>query len=284
MSNRQDKASAIGPEQWLAAARALLVAQGIEAVKVDRIARRLGVTRGGFYWHFRGRQALLDALLAEWEETSIIPFAELDSAAPDLESRILTLFLFWLQSKAFDARYDAAIRDWARKSLRVRRAVHKADQRRVAFIAEMFRAAGYPAREAGVRARVLYYTQIGYYALDVDEPVEARIPLAAPYYEIFTGRKLSPGALRAHTAFGRAIAAARRRRRAAPPPRHDGAPCVWNHRRLFRRRHRPGLRPFQSLEPGQRIPSRLGAGDRRAGAGAARSRVSVSSRRPISPG
>jgi AcrR family transcriptional regulator len=213
MIKRRDKAGAVGPKEWLAEARALLVAQGIEAVKVDRIARRLGVTRGGFYWHFRGRQALLDALLAEWEETSIIPFAELEAAEPDLQSRILTLFLFWLQSKSFDARYDSAVRDWARKSPRVRRAVHKADLRRVAFIAGIFRAAGYPAREAGVRARVLYYTQIGYYALDVDEPVEARIPLAAPYYEVFTGRKLTPGALRSHAAFSRAVAAAQRRRR-----------------------------------------------------------------------
>ena len=213
MTNRRSKADAIGPGQWVAAARALLVAQGIEAVKVDRIARRLGVTRGGFYWHFRSRQALLDRLLAEWEETSIIPFAQLDSAKPDLESQILQLFLFWLRSKEFDSRYDSAIRDWARKSPRVRRAVHKADRRRVAFIAEMFGAAGYPPREAEVRARVLYYTQIGYYALDVEEPEEVRIPLAAPYYEVFTGRKLSPGALRASGAFGRAIAARRRRAR-----------------------------------------------------------------------
>ena len=211
MTNRRSKTEAIGPGQWVAAARALLVAQGIEAVKVDRIARRLGVTRGGFYWHFRSRQALLDRLLAEWEETSIIPFAQLDQAKPHLESQILQLFLFWLQSKAFDARYDSAIRDWARKSPRVRGAVHKADQRRVAFIAEMFGAAGYPPREAEVRARVLYYTQIGYYALEIEEPEEVRIPLAAPYYEVFTGRKLSPGALRPHGPFGRAIAARRRR-------------------------------------------------------------------------
>ena len=214
MTNRRSKTEAIGPGQWVAAARALLVAQGIEAVKVDRIARRLGVTRGGCGNASRSRQALLDRLLAEWEETSIIPFAELDSVKPDLESRILQLFLFWLQSKAFDARYDSAIRDWARKSPRVRRAVHKADQRRVAFITGMFGAAGYPPREAEIRARVLYYTQIGYYALDVEEPEEVRIPLAAPYYEVFTGRKLSRGALRADGPFGRAIAARRRRWRA----------------------------------------------------------------------
>ena len=212
-AGREAKAGAIGPKEWVAEARALLVAQGIEAVKVDRIARRLGVTRGGFYWHFENRQALLDALLLEWQETSIIPFAELEAAESDLESRILTLFLFWLQSKSFDARYDSAVRDWARKSPRVRSAVRKADLRRIAFIAEMFHAAGYPVREAEVRARVLYYTQIGYYALDVDEPVEARLPLADPYYEVFTGRKLSPGALRSHNAFARAVAVAERRRR-----------------------------------------------------------------------
>jgi AcrR family transcriptional regulator len=213
------EAKAIGPKEWIAAARSMLISQGIEAVKIDRIAKGLGVTRGGFYWHFRGREALLDSLLEEWERTSTISFAALESAAPDLEARILRLFTFWLESKEFDTKFDTAIRDWARKSCRVRRAVHKADDRRVVFIREMFESAGYPAGEAAVRARVLYYTQIGYYALDVDESVESRIPLTAGYFEVFTGRKPSPQALAKFNAYAKSIAAKQRgRRRSVKPP------------------------------------------------------------------
>src|SRR3569832_1209011 len=61
-------APAIGRQGWLDTARAILIREGIAGVKVDRIARRLKVTRGGFYWFFDSHKQLLDALLADWEE------------------------------------------------------------------------------------------------------------------------------------------------------------------------------------------------------------------------
>lgn len=61
-------------ETWLATARDVLVEEGIAAVKVDRLAGRLGVTRGGFYHHFRDRADLLERLLAHWEaEARFVP-------------------------------------------------------------------------------------------------------------------------------------------------------------------------------------------------------------------
>jgi hypothetical protein len=65
---------------------------------------------------------------------------------------------------------------------------------------------------------VLYYTQIGYYALDVDESVESRIPLTSGYFEVFTGRKPSSQALAKFNAYAKSIAAKQRgRRRSAKP-------------------------------------------------------------------
>jgi AcrR family transcriptional regulator len=186
-----------GPADWLAAARAILIAEGIERVKVDRIAKRLGITRGGFYWHFRDRQALLDALLRDWERGNTTAFIEaVGQASGGIEARILAIFTIWIEARPFDPRYDMAVRDWARVSPAVRRAVHRADGRRIHFIRSLFEAEGYDGREALVRARVLYYTQIGYYALEVHETVRARLALADLYFEIFTGSPLSATGLR----------------------------------------------------------------------------------------
>jgi len=187
----------LGPADWLGAARAILIGEGIERVKVERIAKRLGVTRGGFYWHFRNRKALLDALLRDWERSNTVAFIEAVTQAPGgIEARILAIFTIWLEARRFDPRYDMAVRDWARVSAKVRRAVHRADDRRIHFIRSLFEQEGYDPREALVRARVLYYTQIGYYALEVHETVRARLALADLYFEIFTGKQLTPEGLR----------------------------------------------------------------------------------------
>ena len=53
-------------EDWTEAARKQLVAAGIEEVKVDRLARKMKVTRGSFYWHFKNRKDLLDSVLRVW--------------------------------------------------------------------------------------------------------------------------------------------------------------------------------------------------------------------------
>ncbi|MFO1060125.1 MAG: helix-turn-helix domain-containing protein [Dongiaceae bacterium] len=195
-SARRPPAGRTGPAAWLAAAREMLVADGVDQVRIDRIARRMGVTRGGFYWHFRDRQQLLDALLHDWEESCMIPFAAMAAAPLDLESGILRLFSFWLEASDFNLRFDAAVRDWARKSDPVRAAVRRADERRVAFIRGLFAGAGYGEPEALVRARVLYYTQVGYHTLEVEETLAARTALASLYYAVFTGRPLDPARIR----------------------------------------------------------------------------------------
>src|SRR5579863_5677371 len=74
----------LGREDWIAAARAELIAAGVNAVKVGRLARRLRVTRGSFYWHFKSHEDLLHELLRSWEKTNTEPFerALTQSGAP----------------------------------------------------------------------------------------------------------------------------------------------------------------------------------------------------------
>src|ERR671916_708238 len=64
------RAGALQAEDWVEAARTAMAEGGIEAVAVEPLARRLGVTKGSFYWHFKDRRALLEAMLGRWERES----------------------------------------------------------------------------------------------------------------------------------------------------------------------------------------------------------------------
>lgn len=203
---------------WIAAAGRLLVAEGVDAVKITRLAEALGVSRGGFYWHFADRADLLDALLALWERRNTRAVVEAAEAALDLTTGILALFDVWVDSARFDPALDGAVRDWARGSPKVRKAVQKADDARVAAIADLFARSGYAPTEAFIRARIIYFTQIGYYALGIAETMVQRMRYLESYFEGFTGRALPAGVAEAYRArqlrlrAGRPRHPARRRR------------------------------------------------------------------------
>lgn len=182
----------MGPQDWIEAALALLVSEGIDAVKVLRLAEELGVTRGSFYWHFKNRAALLDALIKSWKAKNTRAMTEALRDAGDLTSGILALFDCWLDIERFDPGLDSAMRDWARRAARVRRAVKRADDKRVQVIAELFTRSGYGQPEAFIRARIIYFTQVGYYALDVQETMDERFDYLAAYHRGFTGQELDP--------------------------------------------------------------------------------------------
>src|SRR5882724_417439 len=64
----------LGREVWLDSARRALIEEGTAGVEINKLAKRLGVSRGGFYWFFKSRTQLLDELLADWASTSIMLF------------------------------------------------------------------------------------------------------------------------------------------------------------------------------------------------------------------
>jgi AcrR family transcriptional regulator len=175
-------------DDWLDLAFALLARRGIGAVSVLDLSERLGVSRSSFYWHFRSRDGLLDALLQRWDDRntcSIVRQAEAPAAT--ITEAVCNVFRCWIDAALFSRRLDVAVREWARISTTARARLDRADRERMAAIETMFGRHGYAAEEALVRARVLYTMQIGYYALDIREPMEARLALAPHYLETFTG-------------------------------------------------------------------------------------------------
>ena len=177
---------------WLLAALEVFVAQGIEAVRITRLADDLGVTRGSFYWHFSNRNDLIDALVEYWRDKNTQAIVEAMEKATSLSDGIFRLFDTCLDTGLFDPRLDLAIREWARRSETIRLAVDDADTIRVQSITDFFTRFDYPMPQAFIRARVIYFAQIGFYALDVKEPLATRVSYTEAYFESFTGRRLAP--------------------------------------------------------------------------------------------
>lgn len=189
-------------EDWLRVAVAALIAGGIEQVKVQAIAQTLGVSRSSFYWFFKSRQDLLDQLLDHWLETNTQPLIERAERPADSACRsVLNVFECWVDEALFHPRLDIAMRDWARRSERVRKVVDLADTRRVKALTAMFARHGYDSENAFIRARVLYFMQIGYYSLGVDEPMETRVSYVAAYLRSFTGLEPTPAEINDFHAF-----------------------------------------------------------------------------------
>lgn len=177
---------------WLAAARSALIANGIEAVKVDRLAKTLNVTRGGFYWHFKDRKDLLDALLENWErQTNQMFESVLDQDHSDGAAEFIALVNAWIEEDVYSPAYDAAVRDWARKSSHVATAVRRVDNHRIEILRRIFTDLGYVGNAAFIRARITYFHQVGYYTLGLGESKENRRKLLPGYVDALTGGKVS---------------------------------------------------------------------------------------------
>jgi AcrR family transcriptional regulator len=177
----------LSTEDWIRQARLMLIAEGIGALKIDRLAKACNVTRGGFYWRFRNREDLLDRLLDHWQETNGAAF--LDVLRPDVPppARYMRLTRLFIDETAFDPAFDSAVRAWAAVSPKAGVLVRQADDDRIAALGALFLDAGYDEDEAFIRARIVYFHQIGYYALHVRETRGARVGYMPIYYRILTG-------------------------------------------------------------------------------------------------
>ena len=172
---------------WIAEARAMLIEGGVAAVQINPLAARLGVTRGGFYWRFRNRQDLLDRLLADWHATNTVSLLTALDRSGSPRQRYQRLVRLWIEETAFSPALDTAVRQWATVDAGVGERVRAADAERIAAIARVFLDAGQPAKEAMVRARVVYFHQVGYYTLNLRETVKERRALASTYTRILSG-------------------------------------------------------------------------------------------------
>lgn len=148
---------------WVDAATRALAAGGPEAVRVEALAKELGVSKGGFYWHFDDRQALIREALDSWEKTGTEDvIATVDGGPPDPRAKLRRLFELAPAAKGLFA-VELALRDFSRRDRDVAKRLRRVDRRRLTYLRSLF--AQFCADEDDVEARAMlaYSLFIGSY-------------------------------------------------------------------------------------------------------------------------
>jgi AcrR family transcriptional regulator len=133
--------SPLQSQDWIRAASVRFSQDGVEAVRIELLARDLGVSKGSFYWHFRDREDLLNSVLADWEREET---AWLEEAASFQRSPAARWAKF--VERATDpqrGRFEAALRGWARRDERVSSRVATIEKERAVYIKGVLREVGF---------------------------------------------------------------------------------------------------------------------------------------------
>lgn len=145
-------------ENWIEAGFAEIARSGVEGVRVEVLAKNLGVTKGGFYRRFKDRAALLEGMLQSWSAGRIAAIerqANLDgeSARERLKSLIQ---LYSERMNTEGMAIELAIRQWARSDEAAAEAVASVDAARLKNVGQLYRATGLAAEQADAQAFLFY--------------------------------------------------------------------------------------------------------------------------------
>lgn len=175
-------------EGWLEAAYEALVENGIDAVKILPLANRLKLSRTSFYWHFKDRETLLEALASRWDERTTEPLVAAASSYAETEAEaLLNVIGCFLRADTFDDRLEFAVRSWALQDDGIMERVRAADALRLAALSALLCKWGHAPIDADVRARTIYLAQIGYISMQAREPLAVRMARIPNYVEIYSG-------------------------------------------------------------------------------------------------
>jgi AcrR family transcriptional regulator len=134
---------------WIDGGLRALAAGGPDAVRIEPLAEALGVTKGGFYWHFDDRRALLDEVLDTWERVVIDEVIErVEGEGGDARAKLRRLFALASKAKISSRetdvsarellKIDLAVRDWARRDKAVAKRLRRVDNRRMEYMRSLF--------------------------------------------------------------------------------------------------------------------------------------------------
>jgi AcrR family transcriptional regulator len=158
---------------WVHAALQALAAGGPDAVRVETLAVSLGVSKGGFYWHFADRQALLEETLDTWEKTGTEDIIARVASHPG-DARAKLRKLFDITSSPEGLAVELAVRDWSRRDGEVAGRLRRADNRRMAFVRSLFGEFCADEDDVEVRSMMSYSMVIGSYFVAVEHGDKTR--------------------------------------------------------------------------------------------------------------
>jgi AcrR family transcriptional regulator len=153
----------LDPECWIEVAIDVLAKEGVTGLRVEVLAKRCGVTKGSFYWHFKDRQALLDAVLEHWKAGRIRDIEKTTSVVPggERDQLLFAIELYGASRNRKGMSIELAVRDWARHDPQAAAFVEMVDLYRLECTRKLFVAAGMSDAEAKSRSLLLYACVFG---------------------------------------------------------------------------------------------------------------------------
>jgi AcrR family transcriptional regulator len=165
MITQKSEKSRLSAEVWALAALDVIAEQGLAAVAVEPLARRLGVTKGSFYWHFPSREALLVAALERWEKSEQEQvFGKMESVS-DPRARLKALFQVVAHEIKPHIIYSELLK--ALDHPVVKPVLGRVSKRRLDYLTASFRQAGLSRLDAQNRARLAYAAYVGFLQLSL---------------------------------------------------------------------------------------------------------------------
>lgn len=181
----KNKNQRLSRESWINCAFDTLYKEGVEQVRVERLAKKLKVTKGSFYWHFKDRQSLLDDLIEHWNSEmtkTVVENAKMFHGDP--VQRIFNTLKDIITNER--TKYDPVVRAWANHDEKAKKFVEKVDKLRLSFLIGLFSDAGFDNEESEIRARMLYYYVVGEVYVTKKESKSLRLKRIEQKARIFT--------------------------------------------------------------------------------------------------
>ena len=143
---------------WIDGAIEALADEGLSGMRVEALAKRFGVTKGSFYWHFRDRQDLFDAMLQTWKDGRIRDIDKQRAMPAGNESEQLQqiIEIYSANRNRKGISIELAVRDWARRDPQASAVVEEVDTYRLESACKLFVATGLSDSEAKSRSLLLY--------------------------------------------------------------------------------------------------------------------------------
>src|SRR5664280_648708 len=159
---------------WIEEGLRALAAGGPDAVRIELLAQALGVTRGGFYWHFEHWRSLLEDILDAWERLSVDNVIQrVESEGGDARAKLRRLSALAASSDE-PLRIDLAVRDWARREQTVAERLRRVDNRRMDYMRSLFGAFCSNEDDVEARCMVFYSLWIGSHFIAADHGARSR--------------------------------------------------------------------------------------------------------------
>lgn len=174
----------LGRQDWVQAALETFMEKGIEAVKVDVLAKSLKITRGSFYWHFKNLDDLLTAVIQEWRavETENV-MQQVEKIGGTASQQLLHLLEIAAKD---DNRLEKAMRIWAIHDVRAMASIEQVDKQRLEYLQHLFLKIGFSQPDAALRAQVTYSVKLGWVVVAPPRTPSERLAQIRLIYETLT--------------------------------------------------------------------------------------------------